>query len=185
MPYGEQAARALRKYHVLNGGISRYHKFDWFLTEVVGQPEPDPEDRQALLNAYAKNVWDGMLSCEVDEAIFELRKQTPYARWMVASGSDEQELRKIFRLRGLDQLFDAGIYGSPRNKVQIFAEFAEKNSHFRPAIFFGDSRYDAHAAASAGLTFIFVQHWSDSEPAPYEEHINSCRDLTLESSPHK
>lgn len=166
LPYGEDAARALREYHVRNGGISRYHKFDWFLTEVIGQSEPDPEERQALLNAYAKNVWDGMLACEVDEAIFELRKQTPHARWMVASGSDEQELREIFRLRGLDELFDAGIYGSPRTKDEILSVTEEATTLSRPALFLGDSRYDAQIASSHEHTFIFIRHWTeDQEPA--------------------
>nr|WP_274522594.1 HAD family hydrolase [Halorhodospira halochloris] len=177
LPYGEDAARALRAYHVRNGGISRYHKFDWLLTEVVGQSEPDPEERQALLEAYAKNVWDGMLTCELDEAILELRKQTPHARWMVASGSDEQELREIFRLRGLNELFDAGIYGSPRTKEEIFSELGETNTLLRPAVFLGDSRYDAQAAQRASFTFIFVQRWSESEAAPSEQKIESCGDL--------
>ena len=177
LPYGEDAARALREYHVRNGGIPRYHKFDWFLTEVIGQSEPNPEERQTLLDAYAKKVWDGMLSCEVDEAIFELRKQTPHARWMVASGSDEQELREIFRLRGLNELFDAGIYGSPRTKEEIFAELAATNNLLTPAVFLGDSRYDAQAAKSASFTFIFVQRWSESKPAPSENKIESCDDL--------
>ncbi len=177
LPYGEDAARALREYHVRNGGISRYHKFDWFLTEVIGQSEPDPEERQALLNAYAKNVWDGMLACEVDEAIFELRKQTPHARWMVASGSDEQELREIFRLRGLDELFDAGIYGSPRTKEEIFAELAATNTLLTPAVFFGDSRYDAQAAQTLNLTFVFLQNWSETSPPCGELNFSSLNGL--------
>lgn len=167
LPYGEDAARALREYHVRNGGISRYHKFDWFLTEVIGQLEPNPEERQALLEAYAKNVWDGMLTCEFDEAIFELRKQTPHARWMVASGSDEQELREIFRLRGLDQLFDAGIYGSPRTKEEILVDTENTTDFFRPALFLGDSHYDATTADALNISFIFLTHWSEASPSPF------------------
>jgi len=179
LPYGEDAARALREYHVRNGGISRYHKFDWFLTEVIGQSEPDPEERQALLNAYAKNVWDGMLTCEVDEAIFELRKQTPHARWMVASGSDEQELREIFRLRGLDELFDAGIYGSPRTKEEIFAELAATNNLLTPAVFFGDSRYDFRASKAADLDFFFISHWSEANPSQGSDTADNLSQLLL------
>ena len=177
LPYGEDAARALREYHVLNGGISRYHKFDWFLTEVVGQPEPDPEERQALLDAYANNVWDGMLSCEVDEAIFELRKQTPHARWMVASGSDEQELRDIFETRQLTPLFDGGIYGSPRSKLQILSDLDHATRLSRPALFLGDTPYDAKAARAAHLDFFFVLHWSEHIALSYQHRINSLADI--------
>ncbi|MDX1757946.1 MAG: HAD family hydrolase, partial [Marinobacter sp.] len=37
LPYGESAARALVEYHVNNGGISRYAKFERFLTTILGQ----------------------------------------------------------------------------------------------------------------------------------------------------
>lgn len=164
LPYGKGAARALQAYHVQRGGISRYHKFEWFLTQVVGQPEPETKERQVLLDAYAKNVWDGMLTCEVDEALFDFRKQTPHSRWMVASGGDEEELREIFRLRGLDNLFDGGIYGSPRTKEQIFDEVEQLIPDFRPVIFLGDSQYDARAAQAGNFDFVFVSHWSEAQP---------------------
>ena len=30
-PYGDEAAQTLKNYHILNGGVSRYQKFDFFL----------------------------------------------------------------------------------------------------------------------------------------------------------
>lgn len=176
LPYGEEAAVTFRDYHVRNGGISRYLKVDWFLTEVIGQSEPDPELRQTLLDVYAHNVWQGMLTCEVDEAIFKLREQTSHVRWMVASGGDEQELREIFQIRGLDQLFDGGIYGSPRTKEEIFADIELATDAFRPAVFLGDSHYDAEVSRISHLNFLFVSHWSEVKPPESVSCIESLRD---------
>ena len=177
LPYGKEAAETLRDYHVRNGGVSRYIKFDWFLTEVVGQSEPDPEQRQTLLDTYAGNIREGMLNCEVDEAIFKLREKTSHARWMIASGGDEQELREIFRIRELEQLFDGGIYGSPRTKEEIFAELEEPNDEFEPWVFFGDSHYDAKAASVAQIDFVFIEHWSESQDHTFESCAKSLGDF--------
>ena len=33
--YGHPAAQALKEYHILNGGISRYQKFEYLLTKIL------------------------------------------------------------------------------------------------------------------------------------------------------
>ena len=47
-------AQALVDYHVKLGGISRYHKFDWYLREVLQQPVTEVAV-QKLLDNLAKN----------------------------------------------------------------------------------------------------------------------------------
>ena len=166
LPYGDEPARKLREYHVEHGGISRYHKFDWFLKTVLGREIPSEEEREELLERYAALVWDAILECEIDEAIFELRRQTPDARWIVASGGDQNELRTLFSRRGLDHLFDGGIFGSPTSKKVILKENEGIVATFRPALFFGDSMHDYHSAVNAEIDFAFVSHWSEIDPIP-------------------
>lgn len=55
---------------------------------------------------------------------------------MMVSGSDEAELRCVLEARGLDKLFDRGIYGSPASKDEIFerekqAGHLDSNSIYR------------------------------------------------------
>jgi phosphoglycolate phosphatase-like HAD superfamily hydrolase len=177
LPWGEAAANALVEHHVSNGGVSRYKKFDYFLDHIVPQHAQHtlPDERDAiikkLLNTYAAEVRAGLISCTVAEGIQELRAATRDASWLIVSGGDQVELREIFGLRGLDRLFDGGIFGSPSNKDTILASKIESGAISRPGLFVGDSRYDHEAAARAGLDFIFAYAWTEFKE--WEEYVMS------------
>lgn len=162
LPYGESAAQALVAYHVSNGGISRYKKFELFLREVIGRERVDENELRKLLANYAEDVWQGLLGCEVAEGLYQLREQSINSRWLVVSGGDQEELRRVFSKRGLEHLFDGGIFGSPDNKDIILARELERKNIVRPGLFFGDSQYDFESARRAGLDFAFVSGWSES-----------------------
>lgn len=160
LPYGKTAATKLVDYHVENGGISRYLKFDYFLSNiVVGENGPG---RDEMLELYSEKVREGLLTCQVAPALRELRAATRDSRWMIVSGGDQAELRAVFRHRGLDDLFDAGIFGSPDTKDQILSRQLKLGTIDNPAVFLGDSKYDMEAATRAGLDFIFVRNWSEA-----------------------
>ncbi|MDX1636285.1 MAG: HAD family hydrolase, partial [Marinobacter sp.] len=162
LPYGESAARALVEYHVNNGGISRYAKFERFLTTILGQATPNPSELEALLARYARLVKEGLAGCEVAEGLTELRELMADSTWLVVSGGDQAELRTLFRDRGLDGLFDGGIFGSPDTKDEILARELDSGRIRQPAVFLGDSQYDFEAAQRAGLDFFFLSAWSES-----------------------
>lgn len=163
LPYGEAAAQALVDYHTSHGGISRYKKFALFLEELVplhakGIEGPGLEE---LLESYANFVKDGLLNCEVAEGLTELRQALPNTNWLIVSGGDQAELREVFATRGLDKLFNGGIYGSPDTKDEILTrELASENIQ-HPALFLGDSKYDYQAAHAAGLDFVFLHGWTE------------------------
>lgn len=160
LPYGQQHAEALREYHILHGGVSRYVKFEVLLRDMVGLPVTE-EAMQQLLHAFTTEATKGLLTCPVAPGLQALREATPHARWLLVSGADERELRAVFAQRGIAAWFDGGIFGSPSNKDDILRrEFAANNLH-QPAVFFGDSRYDHQAATGAGLDFVFVSDWTD------------------------
>lgn len=167
LPYGEAAAQAMVDYHVANGGVSRYKKFAHFLEQIASDyaeqrnpVEPGPE-LEALLQAYAGYVKDGLLSCEVAPGLEALRQRTPNARWLIVSGGDQAELRDVFASRGIAEWFDGGIFGSPDTKDEILARELDTDNIIEPALFLGDSRYDHIAASKAGLSFVFISGWSE------------------------
>lgn len=162
LPYGESAAQSLVDYHVDKGGVSRYKKFEYFLRSVVGRSEVDEIELQKLLTSYTENVWQGLLSCDVAEDLHRLREASSNSRWLIVSGGDQEELRRIFVHRNLDQLFNGGIFGSPDSKEKILSRELECNNIIKPAVFFGDSQYDYESARKAGLDFVFVSGWSES-----------------------
>ncbi|HCN16702.1 MULTISPECIES: HAD family hydrolase [Psychrobacter] len=163
LAYGEEAAQALVKYHVVNGGVSRYEKFDYFLSQIlptltlkISGPNLDE-----LLEHYAEIVLHGLLTCEVAEGLEELRNKTSDANWFIVSGGDQLELRHVFNERGLAKYFDGGVFGSPDNKDQILERELSNGNISQPALFLGDSKYDYEAAMKANLDFIFLSGWSE------------------------
>lgn len=168
LPYGEAAAQAMVDYHVANGGVSRYKKFAHFLEQIAPNIAPHHAEQQApdleaLLQAYAGHVREGLLSCEVAPGLETLREQTPCARWLIVSGGDQAELRDVFASRGIAEWFDGGIFGSPDTKDEILARELASGNIQRPALFLGDSKYDHQAASAAGLDFVFLSGWSEVE----------------------
>ena len=160
LPYGEDAANALLEYHKNTGGVSRYKKFRYFLDTIV-ENELENFGYDVLLELYASEVMDGMLTCNVAENIDKLREETKDTKWLIVSGGDQEELRDIFKQRKLDTLFDGGIFGSPDTK-EVILEREISNSNIQlPALFLGDSKYDRKASLSSELDFIFISDWTE------------------------
>jgi phosphoglycolate phosphatase-like HAD superfamily hydrolase len=158
--YGADAADALVRFHVENGGVSRYRKFEHLLTAILGHPTNEAEVK-VLTDAYGECVYRELLQCDMTAKLHELREAMSGQAWMVVSGGDEQELRRVFAARGLDKLFDRGIYGSPATKEEIFKREIRSGNLQLPALFVGDNRYDHEAAHRAGLHFAFVCGWTE------------------------
>ena len=155
-------AQALVDYHVKLGGISRYPKFEYFLHEIMQQAVTE-QAMQALLDSFTKEVKRLLTDCEIAPDLMRVREANLHAKWMIISGGDQAELRDIFQQRGIDKLFDAGIFGSPDNKDVILARELDAGNIVEPALFIGDSRYDHQASTNAGLDFVFLSAWTDVE----------------------
>ena len=153
-------SQQLVDYHVKLGGISRYHKFDWYVREVLKQPVSD-KAIQVLLDEFSHELEQGLMHCSIADGLQELRDATADAKWMILSGGDQQEIRDLFAKRDLAKHFDGGLFGSPDNKDTVLAR-EKANGHLQmPALFIGDSKYDHEASTNAGLDFIFVSDWTE------------------------
>lgn len=156
----DSEAQALVDYHVRLGGVSRYHKFDYYLREILHQAATEA-NVQVLLDEFARELEVGLMECDVAEGLTTLRHTTKQANWMILSGGDQQEIRTLFANRNLAHFFDGGLFGSPDNKDIVLArEKLNGNLQF-PALFIGDSKYDYEAATRAGLDFVFLSDWTE------------------------
>jgi len=173
--FGHELAQALVDYHVQNGGISRYAKFEYFIAQILNQ-DFDESLNQDLLQRFAQAVKDGLMSCEIAEGLAELRAQTAHANWLIVSGGDQTELHEVFAARGLDKYFNGGIFGSPDTKDIILAREQANQNIQTPALFLGDSKYDYQAAHTAGLDFVFLSDWTE-----VKNHQTWCADHKLDS----
>jgi phosphoglycolate phosphatase-like HAD superfamily hydrolase len=174
LPWGADAAEALVSYHVKNGGISRYAKFNYFLEQILPEHVPnavpgrDGPGIEELLNSYARAVYSGLMSSTIAEGLQDIRAATLSTRWIIVSGGDQDELRRIFSARGLTQYFDGGIFGSPDTKDLILSRELMAGTIKLPALFLGDSRLDHEVAQRHGVDFMFVSNWTEfSDWSPY------------------
>lgn len=158
--FGKQAAHALTNYHITNGGISRFKKFEWVIEHYLSHLNKD-NTLKTLLQNYANDVSHGLRNCQINPALKELRKQSEDANWLVVSGGAQSELRELFKERGLEQLFPNGIFGSPDTKDEIFAREIARGNIKGKSLFIGDSKYDFFSSREAGLDFLFVGAWTE------------------------
>ena len=159
--YGASKIQAedLVSYHVSLTGISRNIKFKYFLKEIMGEHVIDSSMKK-LVDTLNIEVITLLKNCEVASGIEKLKSHTKKSTWMVASGGDQEELRFLFKEKGIASFFEGGIYGSPSSKHQIVEEKL-KDKIFLPTLFLGDSLYDIQTAQKYNLDFIFVYGWTD------------------------
>ena len=176
-------AQAFVQHHVTKGSFPRNGKIEYYLKEIVKQPITSATVQQ-YLEAFEDILDKSLMKCEIAPALLALKTATPQARWMLLSGGDQAELRRVFPrrkigCRNLDQLFEVGIFGGPDQKDEVLArEVANGNIQF-PALFVGDSKYDHQAAVRAGLDFVFLSGWT--EVRDWQEYCATHQVFALES----
>ena len=181
LPFGEPASSVLVNFHMQNGGVSRYAKFEHFVDSVLPTHAPDvivgdrSELLQNLLAEFATEVKAGLLQCEVAPGLTELRQAMPETRWLIVSGGDQAELCEVFEQRGLAHYFDGGIYGSPKDKHSIVADLLKTEHIQRQALLLGDSRLDHEVAKAFDLDFVFVYQWTEFAGWRSYSKINGVR----------
>lgn len=158
--FGMDAANNLVTYHTQNGGISRYRKFEYLLTQILHRDAP-PELVNQLSKQYGDCVEQDLLNCAVAPGLETLREKTRHAKWMIVSGGDQAQLRRVFADRELDHLFDGGIFGSPTSKDEILLREIANGAIQSRALYAGDSRFDHMAALRARMDFVFIHGWSE------------------------
>lgn len=158
-------AQAFVNHHISKGSFPRNGKIEYYFEYIIKQPLTDALMQQ-YLQAFEEVLGDTLMQCEIAVGLNSLKAATPQAAWMLLSGGDQAELRRIFPRRAvgnrsLAHLFEAGIFGGPDKKDDVLArEKANGNIQF-PALFLGDSKYDHQAATRAGLDFVFLSDWTE------------------------
>ena len=163
-------------YHELNGGISRYIKFEYFLRNIL-KKQNFQEEHSSLLRKFSLISME-ILSREaklipgVKDFLKKLNKEKKYV--IACSGTDEIDLKKILAIKNIDQYF-SHIYGSPKTKKEILLKaLTEYKNHKIQGIFFGDASSDYEAAKKFQLDFIFVSYnsdWKNISKMPYYKNL--------------
>ena len=160
LKFGKEHAQKLLDYHIKLGGVSRFKKFEYFISEILKQ-DYDEDLYQELLDNYANEVLKQLKDCEVTPKLDQLKALNPKAKWFVASGGKESELQEVFISQKIDHFFESGIFGSPTKKDDIVKRELEAQDLKAPFLFIGDSYYDFEVAKQFNMDFAFVSNWSE------------------------
>lgn len=169
--YPNQVDRIVQ-YHMDNGGISRFKKFDVIYRDMLKEPLSE-EKKQELGRKFSEYCYQGVLDAPFVPGAYEfLEKYHQQLKFFVVSGTPEDEMIQVVKDRGLSPFF-RGVYGSPRSKAElnqmVMDKFAIPSDE---VIFVGDSINDLEGAQEAGISFIGRVH--ASYPNPFPDLPGSC-----------
>jgi len=173
--YGAGPANLLIEYLAKNTGNPREYFFSFFLNNILpsGVSGPGVEE---LVEEVGKEIYKGLMSCEISPSLFMLREKLPDTKWLVVSGGVQSELRDIFYNRSLIDLFDGGIYGGPMTKDKILKSLFQKGQIEFPAVYLGDSKYDFEVSSRFNLDFLFISDWTE-----FKDWKNYCDSNNISS----
>jgi phosphoglycolate phosphatase-like HAD superfamily hydrolase len=155
-------------YFKNNFGKSRFHHIDVFVNEILKlENEMIESVGKRILDAYSLKCKSLYLSAEITPGFIKFIDSLSGQKY-VASGSEQSELREIFKERGLDIYFQ-GIFGSPVRKPLLISEILSSEST-NNAIMFGDAISDLDAAKINNIDFIAYLPYSNV----YEQMLNKC-----------
>ena len=159
-PYGDQYLEYFIDYHKSNGGISRYKKLDYFFQFIL-KKVPENNEIQHLINKFSKYLLNYNYENLVTKDLLSFRESFKESNLFIISGGSQIELNIIFKKIFIDHIFNGGIFGNPRDKIEIINDLSIKNTDLN--IFFGDSEYDYKVALKYKMYFIFIHQWTEKK----------------------
>ena len=167
--FGIKASQNLVRYHLENGGISRFNKIEWFVNNELKRN--DKQLIEELIFKYGKFVEKKLLECKLRTNLYNLKQKLSPCKWYIASGGLETEIIKLMNRKNLSELFDGGIYGSPKTKQKIINDLKKEFDPLNKEDWFliGDSKYDYFCAFENDINFVFAYEWTDI--IEYEEFV--------------
>lgn len=150
-----------------NFGKSRYYHVERFIEMLnLNSSEDICGLKNFLLKDFAEQLDSLYLQVPFAKGVLELLIKLSDMKLFVASGSEEIQLRNIFRKRELDKYF-IDILGSPTTKAENISKILAKNIH-QNALMVGDAIADYEAAESNGIDFIFYSPLSNVKTEMYD-----------------
>lgn len=163
LPYGEDVASFVKKFHLENGGVSRFEKFKLYHKECLGI-DIDEKTMNELTADFSSRVLKGVIECdEVEGTEYFLNKYYQLIDLYVITGTPTVEIQKILQGRKWTKFFKIA-YGSPESKnhwVDVLMENGVVNTS--NSIFVGDAMADYKAAIHGDLPFYLREHLENKE----------------------
>jgi len=135
-----------------NFGQSRFHHVTHFVNEILELKNDQKAEVEAkILSDFSAQCKVLYLTAELTPGFLDLIQALPGKKF-VASGSEQRELRAVFKSRGLDKNF-IDIFGSPTPKAQLLTNILQSLPDTR-ALMIGDAVSDFDASQVNNIDFI-------------------------------
>ncbi len=150
--FSESQALACKEYFASNFGKSRFVHIRYFVEEILRIEESLKDGTyQKILDGFSKYCREQYVNANLTPRFLELLSSLKGNK-AVASGSEQTELRALFKARGLAAHFEC-ILGSPTAKSVNVKDILNKVPHTR-AVMVGDAKADFEAALENNIDFI-------------------------------
>jgi phosphoglycolate phosphatase-like HAD superfamily hydrolase len=151
---GPEVVKLAVEYHLANGGISRYKKFEYIYEKVLKRNITD-ETKEKLGDTFQKLVMGSVLDAHwVHGAREFLEKYYTKYDFYVVSGTPDSEIKYIVDKRNMGKYFK-GVYGSPCTKGELIKQIIQDNEYRKnQLVFIGDAITDLKGAFEADIRFI-------------------------------
>lgn len=152
--YPETEVDKLLEYHLKNGGLSRYVKFEYFFNNIHGE-SISYDAILKLANQFSLIMKDLMIKPDllIYDSISFIKSYYKEISMHVVSGSDEEELKFLCKRLDIDKYF-ISLHGSPTPKIDNVQNLLIKYGYDKGAtVLIGDSINDYEAAVKNGIRF--------------------------------
>ncbi|MDP5254339.1 MULTISPECIES: HAD family hydrolase [unclassified Vibrio] len=139
-------------YFANNFGKSRFHHVEVFVEDLLKIEDNEKASfTERVLQFFSEQCQSLYLTAPMTPGFVELIEQLDGEKY-IASGSEQNELRAVFKQRGLEQYF-AGIFGSPTPKAKLVKNIIEAMPNSN-TVMVGDALSDLQAAQHNHIDFI-------------------------------
>jgi HAD superfamily hydrolase (TIGR01509 family) len=153
--YGKGVQQAVKEYHLAHGGISRYEKFRYFQSVLLGE-SVNQQQIDALADQFSLLVKQKVIASNYLPGVIDFLKANKGKKQFICTGTPQNEIEVIVKKKELKALFEE-VYGSPKTKTEIIQIILEKYSASpNDCIFFGDAMTDYDAAKACSIPFIGI-----------------------------
>jgi len=151
---GTEVVGKVVEYHLANGGISRFKKFEYIYEEIL-RKEINDEIKNELGNRFSDLVIHNVIDAPWVSGVEDFLEQYHQIMDMyIVSGTPEDELIDIIEKRGIKKYFK-GIYGSPETKGNLIKQILSSYGYSKTqVVFIGDAITDLKGAIEANIDFI-------------------------------
>jgi HAD superfamily hydrolase (TIGR01549 family) len=172
------AVERLAKFHVQNGGISRFVKIRYFFENILGRSVNESEVSR-YADSFAKIVVDELVKPKYleTETINFIKSLYGSKKLFVASGAEQNELRYLCKKFGIDRYFD-GIFGSPTPKLELLKIILNASGVAADkCVMIGDSINDYEAAFENEIPFY---GYNNEELKKVGTYINNFKEFSFD-----